>query len=131
VELDAEKVSGLEIKKGETRISVIKEGNNWKLDGDKNKEVDGSKVSELISEIKGLQVEEFVDDNPRDLAPYGLDKPDIEVTISEVNKKITLLLGKKEGEKVYAKLADGKSVYLVSDEILSDIPSSKDEVIKK
>jgi len=125
VKVDTDKINGVEIKRGNTRISVLKEGNIWKVDG---KKADESKVSELISELGTLEVEKFVDDNPGDLAPYGLDRPEIELTILEGDKKTTLLFGKKEDKEVYAKLADKNPVYTIGEEILTKIPSSKDEL---
>ena len=91
--------------------------------------MDESKVQELLKGIEALEVEKFVDDNPNDLAPYGLDNPQIQIAISDAKKKKTLLFGKKEGKKVYAKLVDAKSVYLVGDYILSKIPFSKEELL--
>ncbi|MCI0454075.1 MAG: DUF4340 domain-containing protein [Candidatus Dadabacteria bacterium] len=131
VKLDAEKVTGVGISKGGNELSIIKKGNKWELEGEKGKRVDESKVGDLIAEIGGLEVEVFVDDNSSDLSSYGLDKPEIELTIMEVDKKKTVLFGRKEKEKVYVKLADRSSVYLLSGYILSQIPSSKDELIKK
>ena len=131
VKLDAEEVRGVEINRGDNKISILKEGNKWKLGGDNSKKVDESKVGELIADIGSLEVEEFVDDNPKDLTSYGLDKPEIVLTVLEADKKKTLLFGKKENKKVYAKLADGKPVYLVGGDILSKITSSGNELIKK
>lgn len=125
------KVNALEIESGNTSISITKKGNNWEVDGDKNTRVDESKLQGLLEGIEGLRVEKFVDDNPNDLTTYGLDNPRIQITIFESDKKKTLLFGKQENRKVYAKLDDANSVYLVSDEILSKIPSSKDSLIKK
>lgn len=125
------KVNALEIESGNTSISITKKGNNWEVDGDKNTRVDESKLQGLLEGIEGLRVEKFVDDNPNNLTTYGLDKPRIQVTIFESDKKKTLLFGKQENRKVYAKLDDANSVYLVSDEILSKIPSSKDGVSNK
>ena len=124
-----EKVDALEIERGDTRISITKKGNNWEVDGDEKIRVDESKVQELLKGIEGLEVEKFVDDNPNDLAQYGLDNPTIQIAISDAKKKKTLLFGKKEGKKVYAKLVDAKSVYLVGDYILSKIPFSKEELL--
>lgn len=131
MQLDAEKVSGVEINRGDNKISILKEGNKWELGGDNSKKVDESKVGELIADIGSLEVEEFVDDNPNDLSPYGLDKPEIELAILESDKKRTFFFGKTEKDKVYVKFADGKSVYLVGGDILSKIPSSGNELIKK
>ena len=131
VKLDAEKVRGVEINRGDNKISILKEGNKWKLGGDNSKKVDESKVGELIADIGSLEVEEFVDDNPKGLSSYGLDKPETELTVLESDKKRTVLFGKAEKDKVYFKFADGKSVYLVGDNIISKIPSSSEELIKK
>ncbi|HZX14490.1 MAG TPA: DUF4340 domain-containing protein, partial [Thermodesulfobacteriota bacterium] len=131
VKLDAEKVRGVEINRGDNKISILKEGNKWKLGGDNSKKVDESKVGELIAYIGSLEVEEFVDDNPKGLSSYGLDKPETELTVLESDKKRTVLFGKAEKDKVYFKFADGKSVYLVGDNIISKIPSSSEELIKK
>ncbi|MER3446989.1 MAG: hypothetical protein C4291_09170 [Candidatus Dadabacteria bacterium] len=119
-------VSALEIEKGNIRISIIKRGNNWEVEGDKSIRVSGSRVQDLLEGIEGLEIEKFVDDNPSDLSPYGLDKPETRIVISDADKKKTLLFGKRENGKVYAKIADEKSVYLVGDEIISKIPSSKE-----
>jgi hypothetical protein len=132
VKLDTDKIRELEIKRGDNRIWILKEGNNWKLEGEKDKKVNESKVSELISEIKGLEVEKFVNDNPSDLVSYGLDKPEIQLTISESDKNmVKILFGRKEDKKVYAKLADVNSVFAFSDDILTTIPSSKADLVEK
>jgi hypothetical protein len=131
VKIDTEKVSGLEIKRGETTISIVKEENNWILKDDKDTKINELKVQEILGRINELEVRKSLHDNPTDLAPYGLDRPETELTISESDKKTTLLFGKDENEKVYGKLADGKSVYVLTDEILSYIPSSEDEMVVK
>lgn len=124
-----EKVGALEIERGDTRISITKKGNNWEVDGDEKIRVDESKVQELLKGIEALEAEKFVDDDPNDLAPYGLDNPQIRIAISDAKEKQTLLFGKKVDKKVYAKLVDAKSVYLVGEHILSKIPSSQKELL--
>ncbi len=131
VKLDTEKVSRVEINRSDNKISILKKGNKWELEGEKNKEVDESKVGYLLADITSLEVEGFVADNPRDLSSYGLDKPEIELTIVEANKRKTLLFGKKQNKRVYAKLADKNSIYMLGDDILAKLPSSNDELIKK
>ncbi len=131
VKLDNAKISALVIKRGNAAISILKKGNSWELHDDKGIKVEESKIQELLDGVEGLEVEEFVDDKPSDLAPYGLNNPKIEIIISEADKKKTLLFGDKKYKKVYAKLADRESVYMLKDDILSKIPSSRDELIKK
>jgi len=126
IDLDSDKVSGVEITEGETNISLIKKGGDWNFEENGSLKANKKQVDEFLEKVENLEVEKFVDDNPKDLTPYELDKPGIRLTISEPDKKITLLFGKREEGKVYLKLADGKSVYLLGDDILSKIPS-KDE----
>jgi len=131
VKLDPEKVSRIEIGRGGNAISLLREEGNWVLENEKDKNIDEEKVQELLQEINDITVEEFVDDNPSDLAPYGLDKPEIQITVSDGDKKTTLFFGKTENEKVYAKVADERSVYTLDKEILTVIPSSRDELLEK
>ncbi|HEY7535204.1 MAG TPA: DUF4340 domain-containing protein, partial [Thermodesulfobacteriota bacterium] len=131
IKVDIEKISGIQIKKGDIKLSIIKEGKKWKLGGENDKKADESKVIKLMAELGGLEVEKFIDDKTKGLSFYGLDKPSIEITISGPGNRIILLFGKKENQKVYAKVADRESVYLLNDVILSMIPSSKNELIEK
>jgi hypothetical protein len=131
IKMDIEKISGIEIKKGDINLSILKEGKKWKLGGENDKKADESKVIKLMAELGGLEVEKFIDDKTKGLSFYGLDKPSIEITISGPGNRIILLFGKKENQKVYAKVADRESVYLLNDVILSKIPSSKNELIEK
>ncbi len=131
VNVEIEKVRKIEITRGESTILILKEGDNWELADDKDKKVDALKVKELLGHINDLEAERFVDDNPSDLAPHGLDKPEIVVTITEGDKITSLLFGKKEEKEVYVKLSESRSVYSISGEIISQIPSSNEELIKK
>jgi hypothetical protein len=131
VELDNAKISAIVIKRANAAISILKKGNSWELHDHKDIKVEESKIQEFLDVVEGLEVEKFVDDKPSDLAPYGLNNPKIEIIISEADKKKTLLFGDKKYKKVYAKLADRGSVYMLNDDILSKIPSSRDELIKK
>ncbi len=131
VELDMGRVSVLEIHRGEQPISLVKEKNNWFLKNEKDKKVDQQKVQGLLEKIGDLEVVRFLEDDPKDLAVYGLDKPDVQLIVSEGDKKVTISFGKKESQKVYAKLADSKSVFALNDKILSAIFSSKDQLINK
>ena len=128
VKLAHSEIDKIEIEKGDKKIVLLKKEEGWVLKDDKNLGVDVDKVESLLWEITNLRVEKFVDDAPPNLASYGLDKPQILVSLSAEGKKETLAFGKKAEEVVYCRVYDKKSVYLVGEEILSLIPSSKDEL---
>jgi hypothetical protein len=129
VNVDADKVSQVEIKREEATISILKEADQWSVDDYSGREVDEFKIYEFLSAINSLHADKLVDDKPSDLAAYGLDNPEIEIAISEGDVSNKLLFGKTQEADVFVRLGDEGPVYLVSDKILSKIPFSRDELI--
>ncbi|HEX3033786.1 MAG TPA: DUF4340 domain-containing protein, partial [Thermodesulfobacteriota bacterium] len=89
IKFDTESVSGLDIKGKNAQISVIKKEGVWKIKGDEGVEIDESKIYELLEEMKSLRVDQFIEDNLEDLAPFGLAEPEIQLSIWEGDLKTT------------------------------------------
>jgi len=69
--------------------------------------------------VDALKATAFVDDQPKNLSAYGLDRPGLQATFMTADADpVTLLLGSKKGEQVYAKAKHAAPVYLVKGEIL-------------
>jgi hypothetical protein len=131
VDIDPMRVRGVEIKEGGKDLSVSKIGDTWTVINDGKAQVNEKKIKDLLNEIGSLEVETFVDDNPRDLAPYGLDRPELQITVTGPgDEKVTLLFGSKEDKKVYIKILGQNSIYKMSDVILSKIRGSENELGK-
>lgn len=131
-DIDPTKVRGLDIEQGSKELSINRVGARWRVVNDGNARVSEKKVKDLLNGIANLEVESFVDDNPKDLAPYGLDKPKIKITVSgSGGQKVKLLFGKEEGKKVYAKIWGQDSVYKLSDVILSKTQVSENESVDR
>jgi hypothetical protein len=97
VGIDPVRVRGVEIKEGGNHLSMSKIGDKWMVINDGNAPVNETKIKDLLNEIGNLEVETFVDDHPQDLAPYGLDRPEKQITLTGPGeKKVTLLFGSKE-----------------------------------
>jgi hypothetical protein len=76
-------------------------------------------IENLAGKVKDLKILEFVEDDAKDLAKYGLDKPRCSVTVSlGVDRPaINVLTGKKRSKdknEDYAKRSDLPAVYIVS-----------------
>jgi hypothetical protein len=128
VDIDPIKVRGVDIREGNNDLSMRRIGDKWRLITDGKPIVNETKIKDLLNEIANLEVETFVDDNPPDLAPYGLDRPEIQITVTGPDdEKITILFGRKGGKKVYTKISGQDSIYKMSDVILSKIHVSGDE----
>jgi len=82
----------------------------------KNRAPDSQKFDELLKQIpSSFMVSSFVDDNPKNLAQYGLAQPEREFIIKDKNAAVHILLGKTtESGEVYAKLSDKPEVFTLS-----------------
>jgi hypothetical protein len=73
-----------------------------------------AEIDKLLSNLTTLRVEEFVEEKPVNLSPYGLDRPKLEVAVSgEAGEIVRLFLGSEKEEKVYARNNLRETVYLV------------------
>ena len=71
---------------------------------------DSEKYGNLMEAIQGLQINEFVDDNPASLAPYGLDKPG-RIHLESPEQTIEILFGKNDNGLRYAMIPGDSSVF--------------------
>lgn len=76
----------------------------------------------FLETIKELQIQNFVADKPENLAPYGLDRPvaDITITLKDEPKPIKLQIGRKDerGALCYIKRTGEEPVFSVKAEKL-------------
>jgi hypothetical protein len=83
----------------------------------------GTESEKTDAFIKGptqIQISDFVDDNPKSLAPYGLDRPWGEVTVRDKANTLTLEFGADKGkDKTCFKISGSPAVYTVDKSYLS------------
>jgi hypothetical protein len=77
--------------------------------------VDPERFFALMEFFKGIRVTDFDEDNPASLAPYGLDKPAAKIFIQGEKEELSLLFGKSDGTRQFAKLIDNPGVFLIRD----------------
>ncbi|MCP4251936.1 MAG: DUF4340 domain-containing protein [Candidatus Scalindua sp.] len=84
---------------------------------------DTERIKDILDELKNLKIakEDFVSDSKEDIINYGLDKPVFTISIGTAEDVQTLHLGHSLDEKIYAKLDDESSIFLVHDIILRDL----------
>lgn len=77
--------------------------------------VDSEKLSELLDAMPAFTVKEFIDDAPADLAAYGLDRPQAELEVRDMNgASLHLLFGsRKDDSSIYVKAAGDRKVVTV------------------
>jgi len=121
------------------QLTIYREGKTYKVERKKEKKegverevwrmtepveapADSSTISDILWDFSRLSVDKFVAEAPKDLKKYGLDKPEMRVTVTmkkeedeEKPKQYVLLVGKSAGEDEghYAKLADEDLVFVI------------------
>lgn len=91
-------------------------------------------VERLISELKALKAKDIIEDDPKDLKKYGLDRPRLIVTVADAGgKNITVLVGKKSIEKNedYAKLESSQVIYSIPDNFLKETDKNYNDYREK
>lgn len=120
-------VSKLTLKRKREEIIFEKETEEkWMIKKPINVRASKDEVQKLISRIRGIRVEKFVDDSPKTLKVYGLDNPVITIKVERKEKSALILhLGKrfKEGKKelVYAKREDRRNVYAIKVDVYNTV----------
>lgn len=76
---------------------------------------DNDKIYSIKETLNELYIEDFVEDNCKNLSKYGLNKPSLVVDVTLKNTKKSLIFGNKIGEDlIYFKTSDSNSVYTIS-----------------
>jgi hypothetical protein len=102
---------------GET-TTVRKEGEAWQIVSPIQAPASDSEVAGLTSALAAVEVVRVIDENPADLAEYGLATPRVEVEYKAGDKPAgKLLLGEKTptGGNMYARRGDETRIFLVAE----------------
>ncbi len=99
---------------GREKIVLARKGETWVRD--KDLPVNAMEAARLLKDLQNQQVVNFEADVATDLPAYGLDQPAVKVTLSSYASEntpetkagerpiVTVLFGRVDGDKVYAKL---------------------------
>jgi len=127
---DRKDVTGIEIvTRDDTIRAAPEEGGKWRITQPVTLAADTDTVSDFLDKLQAAKVKDFVAEAPPALARYGLDRP-VRVTIQTGKDKDRatkqLLLGRVDTEKkgVYAMRPDERSVFLLPEDVWSQVPKN-------
>ena len=108
------------LRQGDKKIVCQKNvDGEWEITSPVVLKADEGAVDDLLFGVDALRVVAFVNDQPKNLQPYGLDAPSIEVSFMVSNAEPTVLLvGNMKGNDVYVKAGNAEPVFLVKKELL-------------
>jgi hypothetical protein len=114
----ADTIAELSVRSGNEPATVLKKnGSEWEIIQPVQTAADDSEVSGVTSSLASLEIQRVVEENPGNLATYGLASPHVDIGFKAEGDKDYrhLLLGDKTptGGDMYARLPDAKRVFLV------------------
>ncbi len=127
-------VKRLELKRRDKTIVCIKQERDWRIIEPVKQKAENYKVDNILNKIDEMKTEKFVAEEASQLSEYGLDQPDVEVTLTfKDDKTEKLLVGKKlpESESAYGKLASGKVVFVIPKDVLDELYKDVDDIREK
>lgn len=115
---DEKDIDSVSIAKGEEQVVMKREATGWRLAEPVQAKAEQTEIASLIRTLLTARQERTIDEQPKGLGEYGLERPAIRLTLSLKGDKtpFVLLLGDKNpnGFSVYAKWGDQPSVFLLS-----------------
>ena len=115
--VEADQIEEIAIKaEGGDQTRLRKSGTDWQIVEPATAPSDSVEVSGLTRNLATLEIQRVVDENPPDLAEYGLDTPRIEVAFKAAGEEHRLLLGEKTppGTDLYARRGSDSTVFLIA-----------------
>jgi len=121
---------------GKDKTVLVRKGEVWTIANRNNTAANAGEVRRLIDLIAAEQVTKFVEDVASDLPRYGLDKPQLIVTLSSFASEntaetsagehpmATIAFGRIDAENVYARVGDEPFIVTARRAVLDNIFSS-------
>jgi hypothetical protein len=118
---------------GKTKTVLARKDQNWTIVNQNNRPADAAEARRLIDLLADEQVTNFVADVASDLPKYGLDKPQLTVTVSSFASEntaetkagehplATIAFGKIDGENIFARVGEEPFVVAVRRSTLDNI----------
>jgi hypothetical protein len=131
LKFDREKADTLSLVKGANAMELARSGSDWRVVKPVASRSDYSAVEGFITRLSSANMSRLVEEDAKDLAKYGLDKPVMTVTIGAGSAKTVLEVGKTENDQTYAKDASRPLVFTVDSTLQTDLNKNFDDYRKK
>jgi hypothetical protein len=125
-QLFAELITSVRIRRaGAEEYRLTRDGPGWKISGPFEANALADTVKKMVEDLQEPRCQRYLTHSAKDLADYGLDKPALSVTLTEMGgKEHTLLIGKSVGDKSeqrYAKLGKDTAIMEVASTLVREV----------
>lgn len=125
-----EDTDSLTITQGASRLALAKTGNDWRLSAPLSARADFSAVDGLISRLVQARMAALVStDGTSQLRDYGLDRPEVTVTIGSGSSKAELAIGKAEGDThVFARDLSRPMIFTLDKALVDELKKKPEDL---
>jgi hypothetical protein len=104
-------------------LVVERSGEEWKVVEPSRGPTKEFKVTNLLLSVKSLRWKEIASPKGDDAARYGLDHPELEVSLLKADggELGTLLVGRQEGELTYVRIKTSPAIYAVESKLVAGL----------
>jgi hypothetical protein len=115
---------------GDKPLVLEKSGEEWKVVEPVRASTREGRVAAMLLALRALKWKEIAAKGPEDAAKWGLDKPEVELTLFKDGgaELATLLVGRTDGAVTYVKLRAEPGIYAVSSKDLDDLRKARTEI---
>jgi Domain of unknown function (DUF4340) len=123
--LDHDAITKITIQADSQPYHLVRGDKAWKITGPIDADAAGDSTDKLVEELARLKCERFEASQPKDLEPFGLDKPAFKIELTAKDGKprgleVGKLVESKEGGR-FARLVDGDAVFVLSEKITAHL----------
>lgn len=116
-------VNSIKARAGNKVLALQRTNNLWRMTMPLQARADNVRLEELLDKTANLQVTAFeTDEPPSDLEPYGLQTPELEVSLAaDTNVLATLQVGRSptnEPAQVFARLLNQNSIFRIQRDVV-------------
>ena len=130
MKLEREKVDGVEVSYSGKGFGFAKKGDDWRVSQPLSAAADAGTVESLVGRVQSAQMKSIVSEQPTpaDLKKFGLEKPDVTVTVNMGSARATLAVGGAAAENaVYARDMSKNMIVTVEKSLADDLKKPLDE----
>jgi hypothetical protein len=129
MKIDREKVDGVEVNHSGKAFGFAKKGEEWRVTHPVSAAADFGTVESLVGRVQNAQMKSIVTEQPTpaDLKKFGLEKPDVAVTVNTGSARATLAIGAAADDAMYARDMSKNVVVTVDKSLAEELKKPLDE----
>jgi hypothetical protein len=131
LKFDHDKVDGIEIAHDGMTVQLAKTAGDWALIKPYKARADFAAAEAALTALSSAQMQKIVAPEAKDLKTYGLDKPNVTVTVMAGSTRAALAIGKVEAESAYARDLARPMVFTIPQSAAVDLEKSADMFRRK